>query len=393
MAVARSLASRGISVLAVDSDPRNLVFYSRSVKRALRSPSSILEPEAFLEFVLRVIRQYEIRLVIPGDDSSLHIFTRQRNRFERPTGVATASPEAIRRVLDKRINLEITRRIGIPCPRQFELTDLRQIPEMIRALGFPIVLKRPGPPDDPEVPAFGFRVLYARDEDELRRYITQHCREGVYPLFQECAYGVVQNLCCFAVRGEAVAIHQYQSIRRWEGNAVLRRIVELDEELAGHTRNLLRALEWDGVAHVAFFVSPDRRRKWHMETNGRFWASTEGSVHAGWDFPFWVYDYFVRGRRPEPGPIKIGSTTCWHRGDLTALLWHLRGGESATGAKPGKFRAVGQYVSGFSPGIHSDVFRWTDPLPSLVEHWQLGKRLWQVLKARDDLDAALTIGT
>ena len=55
-------------------------------------------------------------------------------------------------------------------------------------------------------------------------------------------------------------------------------------DLVEHARNLLAALEWDGVAHVSFFIGKNGQ-KWYMETNGRFWASVEGSVYAGWDFP------------------------------------------------------------------------------------------------------------
>jgi hypothetical protein len=112
-----------------------------------------------------------------------------------------------------------------------------------------------------------------------------------------------------------------------------------------------------------------------METNGRFWASTNGSVHAGWDFPYWVYDYFQNGKSPEVGPIKLGSTTCWHLGDLLALLAYFRGGDCpSTGVQHGKITAALKYLGGFSPHIHSDVFQWSDPLPGVMEHWHILRR-------------------
>jgi len=52
-----------------------------------------------------------------------------------------------------------------------------------------------------------------------------------------------------------------------------------------YARDLLGALRWDGVAHLGFFVDKARKKVWYMETNGRFWASIEGLVHAGWDDP------------------------------------------------------------------------------------------------------------
>ncbi len=383
LAVARSLAQHGVPFALLSPEARGLSSSSRAVKCHLQAPVPLSQPEAFVDFLLEVIQRHQVGLAIPGSDQALVLFERFRDRLENHTRLAMASSDAVRRVLDKRLNLELARQLGIPCPRQFDLRDLRQIPEMIRMLGFPIVLKRPGDPTDPNLPAFKFRVLYAHDERQLRAYIEEHCREGVYPLFQECAAGDVHNLCCFAAKGELVAVHEYHSIRRKDGVGVLRRIVAPLPDLVEHARGLLRALQWDGVAHVAFFISHDGSKKWYMETNGRFWASTEGSVHAGWDFPYWVYRYFLHDEIPVPQKIKIGSTTCWHGGDLEALLEYYRGGESpTTGTNPGKLLATLQYLSGFSPFIHSDVFHWTDPMPGIIEHWDLAAKALQYMKRR-----------
>jgi len=119
------------------------------------------------------------------------------------------------------------------------------------------------------------------------------------------------------------------------------------------------------------------------QTNGRFWASIQGSIHAGWDFPYWVYQYFLHGQRPSPGPIKVGSLTCWHLGDLIALTNYLRGGEiPATGTTPSKSEAILQYLSGFTPSIHSDVFAWDDPVPAAFEYWKTRKRFWGMVQKK-----------
>lgn len=383
LAVTRSLVRHGVSLLVLGADRFSPAFYSRRVKHALQAPPATSEPEAFTEFALNAIRRHHIRLAIPVTDHAVLLFDQHRQFFEQHTRLAMASSQALRCVLDKRQSLDLARHLGVPCPKQFELKDPRQIPQMVEALGFPIVLKRPGDPVDAQVPRFNFRVLYAHNEAELRRYLDQYCRNGVYPLFQECASGEVHNLCCFAVRGETIAVHEYQSIRRREGTGVLRKIVEPSPELVGYARDLLRALLWDGVAHVAFFVDKPRGKVWFMEINGRFWASLEGSVHAGWDFPVWTYEYFLHAKRPQPGSLQIGSMTCWHLGDLMALVSYWCGGEvPATGANPGKLRSTLQFLEGFHPAIHSDIFRWSDPWPAFIEKCQWSSRAWNLVRRR-----------
>jgi predicted ATP-grasp superfamily ATP-dependent carboligase len=383
LAVARALARRGVRVVGLCSEPGSPAFHSRILTNVLPSPSAIHEPEAFVQFTLQTIRKFRIQLAIPITDQAVLLFDQHRAGLESLTRVAMASASALRSALDKRINLDLAVKVGVPCAKQFELTSVRQIPEMIEALGFPIVLKRPGDPVDKTLPAFSFRVLYAHNEEQLRGYLAEHCAHGQYPLFQEMATGEIHNVCCFAAQGEVLAAHEYQSIRRLEGAGVFRKIIEPSPDLLRHARSLLGALRWDGVAHLGFFVDKNRDRVWYMETNGRFWASIQGSVYAGWDFPYWVYQYFLHGQRPNPGPIEVGSLTCWHLGDLIALLNFWRGGEiPATGTTPTPAQATLQYLSGFSPNVHSDVFAWDDPVPAVVEYWKIRKRLFGMVQKK-----------
>lgn len=383
LAVARALARRGVRVLVLASEPGSPVFHSRILRDVMLSPSAMHDSKAFIEFTLKTLREHQVGLAIPITDQALVAFDQYRAQLETLTRVAMAPPQALRSALDKRINLDLAVKLGVPCAKQFDLTSLDQIPEMIETLGFPIVLKRPGDPVDDTVPAFTFRVLYAHNEEQLRGFIVEHCRHGQYPLFQEMATGEIHNVCCFAAGGDVLAAHEYQSIRRLEGAGVFRKIIEPSPDLLRHARALLGALRWDGVAHLGFFVDKKRDRVWYMETNGRFWASIQGSIHAGWDFPYWVYQHFLHGQKPNPGPIEVGSLTCWHMGDLIALTNFLRGGDiPATGTNPTKSEAILQYMSGFAPSIHSDVFAWDDPIPAVVEYWKTRKRFFGMMQKK-----------
>ena len=337
------------------------------------APSPNRDPEAFLESVLDIVRAHHIRLVIPVSDTAVLTIDRNRQLFPAGTRLAIPGSDAIAKVIDKRRNIEIARSLGIPCPRQFEAADISEVSKMIEELKLPVVLKNPAYGTDLGK-AFRFRVLFAESEGQVRQYVQEYCVADQLPLFQECVVGDVYNLCCFAVQGQTVAVHAYRSLRRLDGEGVLREIVAPIPILEEYARRLLRELRWDGVAHLGFFLSrdedPDGQKVWYMETNGRPWASLQGSVNGGWDFPLWIYRYFLHGEVPRPAPISVGSRTCWHLGDLKALLEYLKGGGPATRTEPGALRAVLSYLAGFSPRVHSDTFRLDDPLPAGVEHWR-----------------------
>ena len=87
---------------------------------------------------------------MPASDQALLVLNNFRSSLPSHTKLAMASPEAVQRVIDKRLNLELATQLGVPCPKQFELQHPGQIPEMIRMLGLPIVLKTPSVPNHPD---------------------------------------------------------------------------------------------------------------------------------------------------------------------------------------------------------------------------------------------------
>ncbi len=367
LAVARSLHARGIEVLALVPGDGGYAARSRAVSEVVHAPRADVDPRGFLQAVHEVVRRRGVGLVVPISDEDLLALDAARASLAH-VPLAMASSESLRLVLDKRANLDVAALNGVPVPREFRLQDRSQLDEMIAALGWPIVMKRPGSALDPRVPQFRFRVQLLHDRAQLERAIEEHCPAPPFPLFQEYVGGEAFNLVCMATRGEIVAIHQYQSLRTHDGCGVLRRTVAPDVLLEAHARRLLRALDWDGVAHVGFFSDPKTGRSGYMEVNGRFWGSTQVSVDAGWDFPWWAWRWFTAAERPEVPPLRIGTETVWRYGDLQALVAYLRGGPSPTpGTEPGPRGAVLDFLRGFLGPARSETFRWHDPGPGLLD--------------------------
>ena len=185
--------------------------------------------------------------------------------------------------------------------------------------------------------------------------------------------GDVRNLAAVR-RGRTDRGHvPLHSTQRWTGSSA--KIVAPLPDLVEHTRTCCGSRS--RTVWPTWRLRQSRRQEEvYMETNGRFWAYTEGSVHAGRDSLLGLSVFSPR-RKTGSGRNQNRSTTCWHYGDLMALMKYLRGrGESPTTGTTRLTRAVCQYLSDFSPRIHSDVFHWSDPMPGIMEHMELASISW-----------------
>ena len=216
------------------------------------------------------------------------------------------------------------------------------------------------------------RLARLVEQHGLEGQLTLHARRGAFPVVQRFVPHMSRKLCCFATEGEVVAVHEWRLIRTYRGFSVFRETTSVSADLYGYAESMLGALAWEGVGHLEFKVSEHDGDVRYIETNARPWATIESSVAAGWDFPVWMHDYFLHGRTPVPPPSghAVGKRARWHFGDLQALVWFLRGGEQPGWTDRGRSRggALYDYLTGFSPRIHPDVFRLDDPLPELAEH-------------------------
>ena len=366
LAAARSL-SRNEVPFVVLSDRRGMVAASRYVRSHTVIPAPTVDRAGFVQSLLDEVRRANAPVLVPTYDSALDVCDAHRDELQRAGArLAVASADAVRNVLDKESNLETARRLGIPCPRQASIASVDEAPALAEELGFPVVLKRPSA--DASTSRFP-KWNVARDTAELIACLDVYPRSGPFPLMQERLTGSIVGLYCFAVRGEIVAMYSSRAERRTAGQNVLREIISLDATLAEHARALLRDLAWEGVAALAFFETADRGVR-YLETNGRLWGGVEGAIRAGWDVPHWLVRYFRDGEVPRPDPIEVGSRCCWRFGDLAGLAAVFAGNAWLTDREHvGRMRAVGDYLRAFRPGVCSDVFRFDDPLPELVEHW------------------------
>ena len=370
LAVARSAIRAGYQPVGAMIEPNSFAAFSSAFRAGgvVKVPDPGMDPSGFRERVLEEARTRDCAGVVPITDLALSALAGHAS--EDLTFIGPSS-ESVEWVVDKERHLELARSLGLPCPVEIPIDSPENVEEAALEHPLPWVIKlRDKRVRSEALP--GFAVWHVHSATEATEKIEILNRLGIPHLVQQYHAGRIHNVCCFAVRGRLVAAHEYVSLRRSASTGILREVVEPDASLIEFASRVLEATRWEGVANVQFIVGEGEDAVRYLETNGRFWASTQGSINAGWDFPRWAIEYFLLGRPPQPGPLRVGSMTCHHAGDLSALLGYLTGGPSPTTDRtPSGLRATLDYFRAFGPGVRSDVLQLADPLPGLVEHWRL----------------------
>lgn len=379
LAIGRSFARHGISFIPAVTDTKHFACFSRYFRgRLVKVANPRSNPDKFAEQILSLAESQGAAGILPVTDAAVGALNAVRDRLQSPIRLLAPEREASDAVLDKDRNTRIAEELGIPIPRTIQVQSSEEFKAAADELGYPVVLKRLSQQQVIPTDISDFTVEVVNDVNELREIVNRLTKHGVVPQIQKFVVGEMHNICCFATRGEIVAAHEFISFRRGKHEGIARKIVELNSTRLAYAKQMLGAIKWEGVAGVSFIVDKNQGKTWYLETNGRFWASVQGSVNAGWDFPYWAYRYFLHGEVPTPPPVSTNSKiTCYHTADLMVLVNFLLGGPSPIMVgelKP--MTAIWQYLRAFGPGYQADVFQWNDPMPALVDHGDLVVRAW-----------------
>ena len=123
-----------------------------------------------------------------------------------------------------------------------------------------------------------------------------------------------------------------------------------------------------------------------MEINGRFWGSLPLAVHAGADFPFFLYELETRGARPSAPRARPGVVCRKLSSDLYWAIQVLRPSQDEPLVEwPTRMSVLRDACLMFSPRHCFDVQSLTDPKPGIVDILRTGswfiERVWSA--ARD----------
>lgn len=314
-----SLARQKVEVDVAAEGPC-LAFGSRRVSNRFEQPRA--EPTGFfLEWLRRIDCQSQYSMILPSSEMSLQPFLDLTESDPLRQKAVLPSNHSLRVALNKQLTLEKAAELRIPFPQ----TKLLHPGEAVADCdSYPVVLKPISSLVRKNGLFKGLRPCIARNDFERKEHLRFLLQYGKV-LQQEHVAGRGMGVEMLYRRGRLVWSFAHERLHEGGdevglgGGSSYRRSIVPTAEMMRHSKNLLDALGWHGVAQVEFKVAEDGRF-WLMEINPRLWGSLSLAIHSGVDFPCGLLSIAVGGRPTTQPVYKVHHYTRLLTADLN-WLW------------------------------------------------------------------------
>jgi predicted ATP-grasp superfamily ATP-dependent carboligase len=370
LAATRALGLRGLKVAVAAENENSLAAASKFCRGSFAYPSPYADEEAFVDWILDIVRRLEINTIFPVSDVTMSLVVKHRAELQRHTKLAIPTEEAFDSLTNKYRLMQLAEALGVPIPETVFVPDGRLEDRAGRIRQFPVVVKPARSVTQIDCRLCKTGVHYADNLGELRRlYDTvEYLRQT--SLIQRRVNGEGQGVFFLMNSGNPIAMFAHRRLREKPpsgGVSVLRESIPLPQPATEYALRLLKHVSWHGVAMVEFKADRESGVPVLMEVNGRFWGSLQLSFDAGINFPHLLYCMAVGDNLPTTvHQYRIGVKSRWLLGDIDHLLLRLlksRTELSLPPNSPTKLTTLLEFFRFYQRGMRNEVLRFDDVKP------------------------------
>lgn len=382
----RTLGRRGMRVAALEIDTNVAssskvpTFASRWCKQQFVAPSYEQSTQPYLTYLDEVLDQTGVRVLITSSDGTLAVLRQYREQLERRVHIALAKESALAIAVNKEHTLGIAEKLGISIPRGVIVKSVNDVPDAVREVGLPAVVK----PNESWLRGEeqGARLIcqLVTTHDEAKRAVEELTSMGGTTLFQQFLSGRREAVNFLYAHGE-----MYARFAQWAkrtqpplgGTSVLRQSIAVPEDIGDQADRLVREIELEGYSEVEF-RRDSMGKPFLMEINPRLSASIEVAVRAGVDFPYLLYQWANGDQIDHVESYRVGGWMRYLEGDVITTLQSFtqRGRPGITPPA----RAILGFLGSFFTPMGYDYLAWNDPLPAFIATADFGNYMLQKFK-------------
>ncbi|MGM0398288.1 MAG: carboxylate--amine ligase [Halobacteriota archaeon] len=355
--------------IAVSEHERPPSFRSRYVDERVRVPTPAEDIDGYRDELLALARRDDVRAILPVRESDVYALSTDRASFAEHVAPLWPTIESLRTVHDRSALFAVADRVGVDIPETSLLTEVEDWDrERIVKGRFAILVNDFVDTVPPGRVASPPKTIFL--EPGTVPYVDSIIDEmGHVPITQEYVRGTEYCLRALYHDGEPVATSQKRLRRGYKysrGPSIYHEAVDIPELRTAGLR-LLDELEWEGIASVGF-IRDESGRFNLLEINPRFPASVPVDIHAGVDYPAYVWD-LATDQPPEiPPDYRPGTASHLLRGEV-AHLHSVVFEDYPMVERPGLGATVWDIASSTLRHPNFDVASLDDPGPFVRDIW------------------------
>jgi len=297
--ILRHFRKYGIEAYGLDSNPKELGFYSRfGIKSVCPDPE--FKGEEFRDYLVKFGKSFSVKpVLIPSSDKFVLPLNDYAKELSEHFLFTMPENDILRRLTSKRYSYELAVKHGFPAPQTCFANNVRELENFVREVEFPCILK----PEFPESWRTGFLEEYCRGEkviivnsadeifekyDTIRKYddrvIVQEIIQGEDKNLHYFVSYVDRNQNCL---GSFTGIKERISPVHF-GSASYVNII-YNEELENISVKWLKEMKFWGASGIEVKKDPRDNQFKLIEVNPRFGLWDEVGIRFGIDVAMMCY--------------------------------------------------------------------------------------------------------
>lgn len=289
LSAVRSLGSEGFEVCVVGDSIFTTAFWSAFTSKRLICPDVVANPKKFSDVVFSFLKEFDqnnLCILFPMEEATLEWVSSNREKLSKHAAFLIPSQISLDTALSKSKTVKAAEKLAINAPKTYEFSNVHEFVRSIDELG------SKGGVDEyvvkPERGSGSQGLIYC--DTAVSVDWSKHWAKFGNLLIQEridmSGVGVGVSLL-FDATGDCVASFVHKRLQQYPntGGPSTSRISIYDENLIAKSIQLMKSLNWQGVAMVEWKYDPETSVYMLMEINPRFWGSLELAVRSGVDFP------------------------------------------------------------------------------------------------------------
>lgn len=267
--------------------------FSRHMDKFTYINNPNISEDSYIKSIIRVVKNQHIDLIVPVGFIDFQLISKHKREIKKHCIVPVEDYEIFSRVADKWQLQNICRKLNVKYPRSLLIErDMEegQIRAFVDEVGLPAVVKGIG---DGSLPVF-----YS-DLDDILKKVLHKKNQGL--LLQEFVNGAGVGYFVFSDKGDILTEFMHKRIFEASplGGASIKACSNYDRDLLDLGRKFVKNISWTGVMMLECKKESETGELYLIEANPKFWGSLELSYKAGVDFPRYMAEYYLEGKKPN----------------------------------------------------------------------------------------------